>query len=247
MKLLVDVGNTRIKWAQARKRVLAKPRAATHAGNALRTVLQTEWSALPRPEQVLIANVAGAEAAAVLQQYCETHFGITPGFVVSRAADAGVVNGYRDPRQLGVDRWAGVIGAYVSYGGPVCVVACGTAITIDTVTGDGQHLGGLIAPGLVVMQRALAAAAPALPAEAGAAVALYARDTLTAVTSGVLYAAAGCVERALGEIRADQGVSLKVLLTGGDAELLRPHLSARITLAPHLVLEGLAVLAELQA
>lgn len=243
MKLLVDVGNTRIKWAQSRDRGLENPHAAAHAERSLANVLQAEWRSMPRPENVLVANVAGDMAAESLRHYCEAHFGYGPEFLVPVRAAAGVTNGYREPLQLGADRWAAAIGAYANYGGPVCVIGCGTAITVDTVTRDGRHLGGLIAPGLGVMHNALAAAAPALPEESGEEIRLYAEDTRTAVTSGILYAAAGFAKRVLHEIRADQGESLQVLLTGGDAERLLPRLPGPVTVVPHLVLEGLAVLA----
>lgn len=243
MKLLVDVGNTRIKWAQSRERGLENPRAAVHAGKSLAEILQLEWQAMPRPESVLVANVAGNAAEESLRHYCRAHFDCEPEFLVPARSAGGVTNGYREPSQLGADRWAAAIGAYADYGGPVCVIGCGTAITVDTVTRDGRHLGGLIAPGLAVMHAALAAAAPALQQAPGEEVRLYAADTRTAVSSGVFYAAAGFAKRVLHEIRADQGESLQVLLTGGDAERLLPRLPGLVALVPHLVLEGLAVLA----
>jgi type III pantothenate kinase len=163
--------------------------------------------------------------------------------VQTTAQACGVTNGYTQAAQLGADRWAAVIGAYHRYGGPTCVISCGTAITVDTVTHEGQHLGGLISPGLSVMQRALATAAPVIPNEPGDTVTLYARDTRTAVTSGILYAAAGLLERATTEIQGQQGAQTKFLLTGGDAERMQSIVQGRFTLAPHLVLEGLVVLA----
>lgn len=244
MKLVVDIGNTRIKWAQTRGRELVDPRAAVHAGKSLADVLQAEWQGVRMPQRMLVSNVVGQGAAADLRRYCKTHFQLEPEFLVPARSACGVTNGYRDPAQLGADRWAGVIGACINHGQPVCVVACGTAITVDTVTQSGAHLGGLIGPGLGVMQGALAAAAPALPPDLGDVIELYAKDTRTAVTSGVLYAAAGLVERALTEIRNDQGESLQVLLTGGDGERLLPNLRGAFTLVPHLVLQGLAVLAD---
>lgn len=245
MRLVVDIGNTRIKWAEAHGRELRNPHAAAHAGRSLREVLHTEWGGIPTPQRVLAANVAGQSAAEDLRDYCAERFKLEAEFLVPARSVNGITNGYRDPAQLGADRWAAVLGACSNHGQPVCVIACGTAITVDTVTTDGRHLGGLIAPGLGVMHSALAAAAPALQQEPGAVVKLYAEDTRTAMTSGVWYAAAGFVERTLQEIRRDQGPSLRALLTGGDAERLLPHLHGRFTLVPHLVLEGLAVLAEL--
>ncbi|MGB9428992.1 MAG: type III pantothenate kinase [Gammaproteobacteria bacterium] len=244
MILLVDMGNTRMKWGLARSQEISGYGAAVHAEKPIAEVLKTAWAGLPSPQRILVANVAGVAVVENLQRYCQGHFKLAPEFVIPVQQAGGVTNGYHDPAQLGADRWAAVIAAYAKYGGPVCVVGCGTAITVDTVTRTGRHLGGLIAPGIGVMHRALAAATAALPGDQGNMIELYARDTRAAVTSGIVYAATGFVERATAEIRAQHGNNLSILLTGGDAERLQPLMQGRFTLEPHLVLEGLAMLAE---
>ena len=242
--LLVDIGNTRVKWALAQGGKLSAHAAAGHNGHSAARTWASVWDAMPPPQRIVVSNVAGAAVAESLRVYCQRHFRRAPEFMTPAARAAGVTNGYIEPAQLGADRWAAIVGAFAQYGGPLCVIGCGTAMTVDTVSRDGRHLGGLIAPGLGVMQRALSDAAPALPAEAATQTELFARDTRTAVTSGVRYAALGFIERVTAEIRDRQGANIKLLLTGGDAETLQPQLRERFTLAPHLVLEGLAVLAE---
>ncbi|MDE2346034.1 MAG: type III pantothenate kinase [Gammaproteobacteria bacterium] len=244
MMLMVDAGNTRIKWGLATAGVLSAPGACTYKGLALAETLGQVWSGLQTPERILAANVAGAGLGGSLADFCRQRFGREVEFVQASAKSCGVTNAYAQPVQLGADRWAAIIGAHHIYKGPACVISCGTAITIDGVTGDGRHLGGLIAAGLTAMQQALADAAPVLPREVGGNHTLFAQDTQTAVTSGLLYAAAGFIERTTGEMRARLGEDTKLLLTGGDIERLRPLLHGRFTLAPHLVLEGLALLAE---
>ncbi len=243
MMLLVDVGNTRIKWGLFNGGVISAHGALVYAGKPIMEVLTAAWAKLASPAGIVVANVAGTQFAENLERYCRERFNRAPEFVQPMPQACGVTNGYSQPTQLGADRWAAVIGAYHLYAGPVCIIGCGTAITVDTVTGEGRHLGGLIAPGIGVMQRALAAAAPAIPQEPDGTVTLYARDTRTAVSSGILYAAAGLVERASAEIRVQQGARTKFLLTGGDAERVISVAQGRFTLVPHLVLEGLAVLA----
>lgn len=244
MMLLVDIGNTRVKWAQAQGRELSGHGNARHAGLPPAGIWPAMWAGLPRPQRIVVSNVAGAALAESLGVYCEKQFQLAPEFVTPSLRAAGVSNGYLEPAQLGADRWAAVVGAFSRYRGPAVVIGCGTALTVDTVDGEGRHLGGLIAPGLAVMRRALAEAAPVLPADASSDKVLFARDTRSAISSGVLHAAAGFIERMVAEIRERQGAQLKWLLTGGDAEMLQAMLRARFTLAPHLVLEGLAVLAE---
>lgn len=247
MILLVDVGNTRIKWGLSHDQIISDHGAFQYKHRPVLEALKAAWAKLPSPERILVANVAGALIAEDLVGYCQEHFQRAPEYVQAVPQACGVTNGYTQPAQLGADRWAAVVGAYHLYNGPACIIGCGTAITVDTVTHHGRHLGGLIAPGIGIMQRALAAAAPAIPQEPGDTVTLYARDTRTAVTSGILYAAAGLIQRATTEIRAQQGARTKFLLTGGDAERLQSMLQERYMLAPHLVLEGLAVLAGEQA
>lgn len=241
--LLVDAGNSRIKWGQAHDQVISDYGALEYKDRQIAAVLASAWSGLPPPDRILVVNVAGSSLAESINRYCREHFRRDPEYIQTAPRACGVTNGYTQPAQLGADRWAAVIGAYHRYGGPACIISCGTAITVDTVTRDGQHLGGLIAPGLGVMQRALAATAPVIPKEPSEVVTLYARDTRTAITSGVLYAAAGLLERAVLEIQEQQGAQTKFLLTGGDAERMQSIVRGRFTLAPYLVLEGLAVLA----
>jgi type III pantothenate kinase len=153
------------------------------------------------------------------------------------------VNGYTDPQRLGADRWAAVIGAFHSIGGPSCVIDAGTAITVDAVDKAGRHLGGLIAPGPQTTRRALAGATAALRDLGEGELALLCKDTRSAVTSGGWYAAAGFIEHIAAMLRKELGSELKFLLTGGDAERLKELLRTPLTLAPDLVLQGLAVLA----
>lgn len=247
MILLVDVGNTRIKWGLLHGQAISGHGALLHAGRPINDVLAQAWANLPRPARILAANVAGMAMAENLDHYCREHFQMAPEYVIAADRACGVTNGYTQPAQLGADRWAAVIGAYNRHGGAACIIGCGTAITVDTVTHEGQHLGGLIAPGIGVMHKALASAAAAIPAEQGDTLTLYAHDTRTAVTSGILYAAAGFIERTLREIHAQHGARMPVLLSGGDAAHLQAVIRAPVTLAPHLVLEGLSVLAGQQA
>lgn len=245
MMLLADIGNTRVKWAQAQRGKLSGYGVERHAGRPPLEVWRSVWGDVPRPQRIVVSNVAGAGVADSLRDFCQRQFQLMPEFMTPSSRAGGVTNGYADAAQLGADRWAAAVGAFRRHGGPVCILGCGTALTMDSVDRDGRHLGGLIAPGMGAMQRALTAAAPALPAGAGAEPVLFARDTRAAVSSGILYAAAGFIERVAAEVRARQGREIKMLLTGGDAETLQPWLHEQFTLAPYLVLEGLAVLAEL--
>lgn len=242
MILLLDIGNTRAKWAWLAAGKLGDMGAVAHQDHALPGALIPAFEGA-KPERVLVCNVAGPLLGKAVADLCRERFGLVPEFFVASADRCGVRNGYRDPARLGADRWAAVIGAFRHYGGPVCVVDAGTAITVDLVDQRGVHQGGLIAPGPQTMRRALAGATAGLPDEGEGELALLARDTRSAITSGGWQAAAGFLERIFRLLTHEMDADTRFVLTGGDAErllkLVPPHFMHR----PYLVLEGLAVVA----
>lgn len=266
MKLLVDIGNCRVKWAFATAgSFVAEGDALLDDPAELRTLLECGQS----PDEIRIANVAGAEVGLRIAASVQRRFGISPILAASAAMGAGVRSGYTDPPMLGVDRWLALCAAFARYGGPVCVVDAGTATTIDLVTGSGQHEGGLILPGLALMQTALWRGTGDLARLAGTGppdgpkvtsgdhTTLLGRDTASAIRCGALQATASlvrdCLERFSRPSLAGSGLSLLVI-TGGGAPALGAELTEarerranppgpgfRVEYRPLLVLEGLAL------
>lgn len=242
--LLVDVGNTRVKWATSDGRRLATSRSAAYA----------EWSAEDwrdtllgecRFERVLVASVARGEAVDRLRMAVRVATGREAEFVASTREAAGVRNAYRDPVQLGVDRWLAVVAAHHDPGGACCVVDVGTAATVDAVRGDGQHLGGFIVPGPDLMVGSLLhgtsdLAVRSASSEPGAA-AYFADNTRDAIHRGCRLALASLVDRSVADLGRLLGTLPHLLLTGGAAGEIQPHLRSSFTLDPDLVLRGLAV------
>jgi type III pantothenate kinase len=221
MLLLIDAGNTRIKWALAaagaEPGVWQASGACVHAGI---DQLATAWrQALHGAAvgQALLSNVAGGAVGARLQQQLELA-GVAPAtleWFASRPQRAGLVNGYRNPAQLGCDRFAAAIGGHrLAPGLPIVVANCGTATTVDAITADGRFIGGMILPGLGLMASALARNTAALPhiSADGAPPAVFADNTDEAIQSGCLAAQAGAIERAC----VAHGAAL-CLLSGGAA------------------------------
>lgn len=234
MNLLLDIGNTRVKWARADGARLRESGSLSHRD-------APDWpAALPdeRPAAVWVANVADETVPAALARHARTRWRLTPRAVHSTAAACGVRNAYAQPERLGVDRWLACIGAFHRGAGPVLVADAGTALTLDFVDADGRHRGGLIAPGLTTMRAAIAGGTR-LQAEVGEyAPAWLADDTDPAVALGTLQAALSLIGEARRALAPD-----RLLLTGGEAERIAPHLDAGWERAPDLVLEGLARLA----
>jgi type III pantothenate kinase len=247
MLLLVDAGNTRIKWALAAHDAMPTPGvlpdwhahgAVTHA--QLRQ-LQQAWLAAAGGGQVqaaLICNVAGAAVRAELDACVQATFpAAAVDWFASTPERAGLRNGYRNPAQLGPDRFAAAIGARALVPDQAIIVAtCGTATTIDAVSADGLFLGGMILPGLALMASSLARGTAQLP-QIAAGHALppgFADNTADAILSGCLAAQAGAIARAVALHGATQ-----CILSGGAATAIAPALVNPHRLADNIVLAGL--------
>lgn len=241
MKLLIDAGNTRIKWA------VVKGNDWLHSG-----VLPLEQAgdlpgllaAFQGIRQIWVSNVAGENIARLIRDIkagqLEAHH-----FIVARDAQCGVKNGYTDAGQLGSDRWAALIAAWHRVHRGCLVVNCGTATTIDTLSGQREFLGGLIVPGVELMQRSLVAATDQLKHGQGKYVALP-RNSADAMFSGAIQAICGAIERQY-VLMGDHSAPL--VLSGGAAELLQPYLDQKLFGVPprvvdDLVLQGLMLISQ---
>jgi len=242
MILLLDIGNTRIKWARLQDGKLSRMDGRVHADEQLPQAIEAAFEG-PAPERVVMCNVAGPLVGKALSTFCQEHFKLNPEILISSAERCGVKSGYTDPVRLGADRWAAIIGAFTKFGGPVCIMDAGTAITVDAVDATGQHRGGLIAPGPQTMRRALADATAGLGNLGEGELALLAHDTRSAIWSGGWHTAAGFLERMHRSVGQALGPNTQFLLTGGDGRRLDALLPGQFKLCPELVLLGLAAVA----
>ncbi|MFM8333037.1 MAG: type III pantothenate kinase [Candidatus Methylumidiphilus sp.] len=240
--LLVDIGNSRVKWGFGRDGRVAP--GEPFATAALAESLPRRWGGHPPPSRIVACTVAGLDKIRTVQAWTERRWQMAPLWAQSAAAGFGVVNGYANPEKLGVDRWVALIGARRGCAGPVCVADCGTAITFDALDADGRHLGGWIAPGLALMRQSLARGTHGLPLAELECQSHLARDTLAGIVGGTLQAAAGLVERGVRAAARDAGGAFRLLLTGGDAPAIAAELDMPHELRPELVLEGLLAMAE---
>lgn len=238
MMLLIDAGNTRVKWA------LAAPGAAPGQWQASGAALLAEleqlaplWAGLGA-RAALVANVAGPEVASRIAAALPARLAVH--WFASTERCANVTNGYREPARLGCDRFAAAIGAHALFPAQDLVVAtCGTATTIDAVRADGLFIGGMILPGLALMQSSLARNTAQLPQVTGdAAAPLFADNTFEAIRSGCLSAQAGAIERACSAFD-----NARCILAGGAAAAIAPRLRVPHVLVEQLVLVGLAAAA----
>ncbi|MCC5862788.1 MAG: type III pantothenate kinase [Gammaproteobacteria bacterium] len=245
MKLLVDAGNSRLKWALWDGQRLSSPGRCPARSDPAGAVRALVSAAPEQLDGVLVANVAGPWMADALRRGLARACARPPVFVASTATALGVRCAYANPARLGVDRWVAVIAAFHHVAGAALVVDAGTAVTIDAVAADGRHLGGLILAGRELMARALyrdtsdigRAHLQALPGEAEAA---FGRSTDEAVSFGAAWALVGAVERARSAAAGALGERPPLLVTGGGAPELLPYLDGAVEHRPQLLLEGLA-------
>ncbi len=236
--LAIDAGNTRVKWG-------LREGAAWTARGALATAqaerLGRDWPALPPGTLALGSNVGGPAVQRLVYEACARH-GLVLSLVSTAAEALGVRNAYRDPGQLGTDRWAALVAAHAEAQADQLVVNVGTALTVDALRADGQFLGGLIVPGPALMRRSLGEGTAQLRLTEGR-FEPFPRATPDAITTGALLAAAGAVG-GLAAAMAQAGCApARIALSGGAAAELAPHLSLPVALNDNLVLDGLVLLA----
>jgi type III pantothenate kinase len=266
--LLLDIGNSRLKWALLRQDYRRGQRLATQGVIELARLKRSAaaWTRLLEragtPDAIHVCNVAGPAVERQLRAAAARAGLSAPHFARSRKAAAGVRNGYRDPWRLGVDRWVALIGARHEHPArDLCVVGLGTAMTIDLLDAAGRHHGGSLAPGPRLMIESLLehtagirrraggrAAAPGFELALGAvtrnaAVGLFAHDTHAALLAGARHACSSLIEQALRLARSQLGRRPRLLLSGGAAGAITPLLHGRYWCQDDLILRGLAVLA----
>lgn len=237
MKLLIDIGNTRLKWALARDGQLQQQGVVVHGGKPAGTLAQLPAASI---EACWIAQVTGREQEAALQEAIRGQYGCASVFARSTAQWQGLRNAYREPERLGVDRWLAMVAVWQQHRGAACVVDAGTALTADVINANGHHLGGFIAAGLHTQQAAVLGATRFEFRQDTAYSSGLGQDTEACVRQGALFACLGATERA----RLLAGTEALGVLAGGDAASLHAHLHGSWQLRPALVLEGLLALSQ---
>jgi len=230
-RVLLDAGNTRLKWA------------VVENGHWHATGLSdyADWSALKAELQAdtacFIASVADAAHEREIAAFMET-MGLVPSWLSAEARFGGVENTYSNPRQLGVDRWMGLIAARQRTDEAALVVSVGTAMTVDALSAEGVFLGGVIVPGVQLMRQALRHGTARIDEVAGAWQA-FPRATADAVHSGIVAALCGAIALQHARLAEVAGMAPRCLLTGGDAGEILPYLGMPGEHVPALGLEGI--------
>lgn len=240
--LLVDLGNSRLKWACSENGTLRSGTPLDHAA-PLAPQLDAAWCDLPSPRRVLVSSVVRGELEDELRATVAARFGIAPEFVRSAAQLCGVRVAYAQPHKFGIDRLLALIALHAARPAPTVLASVGTALTLDALAADGTHLGGLIAPSPALAQKALLGATARVSASDAASLAEIATDTEDAVRSGCWLGAVALIERFHAQAARALGATPQLVLAGGDGPLLQQWLDVPSRYEADLVLRGLAVYA----
>ncbi len=263
MNLLIDIGNSRIKWClyNSVENEFGSEGAMLHDKAELPALFSEQWGLLDNPDRVVISNVSGQQLAESMDAWVDKKWKIKTEYVKTEAFSHGVTNAYSDYSELGVDRWMAIIAAWQRFrqqGKAVCVVDCGTATTIDGISASGQHLGGFIIPGHTVMQEILInntsdikmakniLTRKILRKETSPGKTLspvnFSSSTEEGVNSGCYLATISLIDSVVTSMQDDSGKQVNCIITGGDAEFVVEQLAGKFEYQPKLVLHGLAML-----
>jgi type III pantothenate kinase len=236
--LLIDQGNTRLKWVLASKGELRMETAGR--GDLKEFMRACETAGLQQPGSVLLSSVAGNDAARELVGFCRSQWGLKPRRLESTERAHGVRNGYARPENLGIDRWLAIIGAVGYYGKPVVIWDLGTAATLDAVDETGQHIGGMIYPGPATMLKALGQDTKlSVPGNLASAGTEPGRSTSACIANGVFAAQLGALNQFLRNLPESPGDNPKLIVTGGAAGEILPLLDFPCVHDPWLVFRGM--------
>ncbi len=257
MKLVIDIGNRRIKWAtsdqletafqrdQNRKRI--QEQVVDADPENLRQDLGRQFEALARPEKIVISSVSRQSACHAVTRLCRVLWKRQPEVLQAGAQFGQLKNRYHPPHSLGVDRWAALVAAaHRGEGERIAVVDAGTAITLDFIKLDGSFPGGMIFPGIATMIQSLNRSTdqiqvnPIIPPDRK--LQIINNNTQCAVANGVVLSVVAAIDRAIGIFESEQGPKPRIIITGGDAGIVERLSDHEMQVEPALVLFGILML-----
>lgn len=235
-QLYIDRGNTALKWQLVENETLVEKGVFNNA-----VALTDGLSILTNHDlsDIYVASVGSNEFCCRLIAWAEEQNQPCPTFIESSSEACGVTNAYQEAEQLGVDRWLAMIAAHHKYNGMLCVADSGTALTMDFLLGNGEHLGGVIVPGAELMKSSLLNNTQKIYVDNTFNSNQLGRNTSEAVTFGIEQMLQTFVREKVAEIETKHQQQMTVVLTGGHASSLVEGLSGVVRLEKDLVLQGL--------
>ena len=245
-KLFFDLGNSRIKFSS-----IYGDQYTYHGAYALDTFIENIedylFDEFAAPDAVYIVSVTSSEKLEAFKNAFFSHWGIIPIKLESQKEFMGLTTAYEDFATLGSDRWYAMVGALSITKDPLLVIDAGTALTIDGVF-EGQHVGGMIVPGLTAQRNALLQTTSRINMHLPSSMAqgsVLASNTFDAVNSGCVYMTSAYLNTVIADLNAELQTRLRIFLTGGDSDTLEFLIESPITVVEDLVIKGMKSKVEL--
>ena len=239
--LYVDAGNSAIKWAISNSDGLSEMISSPYHEHVSVDYFIGQWKDIKKPIKVIVSCVASEIIWQALEKSCHELWGITAQRITSSRQSCGLTNAYNNASDLGSDRWCAMIGAFHEAKSAFMLVDAGSALTIDLVNEDGQHLGGYISPGLSMMKQSLGLKTAQINIDSQDSIPSLSlgKSTIDGVGAGIYLSAVKLIE-AVFDKESKQFRKLDCFLTGGDAKLIAELLSIKYVMMPDVVIRGLA-------
>ncbi len=249
MILVIDVGNTNTVIGlmdgtdlKARLRLTTDERTTDEIGIMMVQGLSNRGYGKGDIEGAIISSVVPSSLYS-FEKACRRYLGVEDPMVVGRRLKTRIKVRMDDPRSVGADRIVNAVAALERWGGPIIVVDFGTATTFDCVNGEGEYVGGAIAPGFRISEEALFARTAKLPrVEVARPSRAIGKNTIAAIQSGMFFGYVGLVDSLARRCRDELGGGCKVVATGGLSQLLADESDEIEEVDPFLTLRGLAIL-----
>lgn len=251
MILLFDIGNTNIVLGVYKEEnLVAHWRISTYPqrtddeyGVLLQSLFDSKKIAMKEVEALVISSVVPPLMLS-LEKMSQKYFGVTP-LVVGPGIKTGMPIRYENPREVGADRIVNALAGYELYGGPLIIVDFGTATTFCAISVKGEYLGGAIAPGIHIATNALFSNAAKLPrVELVKPPSVIGKNTIHSMQSGIIYGFVGQVDNIVRRMQEEMLGQVKVIATGGLAELIAKESATIDHVDPFLTLTGLRLVYE---
>ncbi len=251
MLLAIDVGNTQTHVGLFDGGQLLEHWRFSTSRTATADELAVSVSAILALRQSRLSDIGSLMVSCVVPALAQEYDQLVVRYLDGRGAlvgpsmKTGMPILIDNPHELGADRLVNAVAAYERIGAPCIAVDFGTAVNYDVVSGSGEYLGGVIAPGVEISLEALSARAAALPrVRLGAPPSPIGRSTIEAVQSGVVYGYAGQVDGLVARLREEMGEEATTIATGGLAEVIVPHCEQIDEVDDLLTLQGLRIIFE---
>ncbi len=248
MKLLLDLGNTRCKYAVLEEGRVKKHGIQNYSPFGKIYGVKSLCDQYGEAEGVVISSVLSKSTNSQIQETLANSGVRNIFFLKSEENSFGVKLAYIDPSAMGVDRVAALIAVNEMYSGNSCVIDCGTAVTIDALDAEGNHRGGVILPGVVGMRKALLNDTKIKVNDEKVEFNVMSNTTEAAIHTGSICAVAGGVDYVINRMVSDYDSFDQIVCTGGGTEQVQEYLSEihsakKIHFVDTLVLDGLRVVA----